>query len=177
MMSSNIRNWNELLANKVVLLTSAAGSVARYIARACYAHGARLVLGDLDLEKTNKVKDEILENENNNEDRILVVELDVTNETTTYVLGNVEQVSDENWSRVFDVNVRGYALMAKYIAPIFKKQNSGSIVNMGSISGLIASPNWIPYSATKGAIIQLTRNLVLDLGSFNIRVNSVSPSG
>lgn len=95
----------------------------------------------------------------------------------TYVLGNVEQVSAENWSHVFDVNVRGYALMVKFVAPIFKKQNYGSIVNMASISGLVASPDWIPYSATKSAIIQLTRNLALDLGSFNIRVNSVSPSG
>ncbi len=39
----------------------------------------------------------------------------------TYVLGNVEEVSAEDWSRLFDTNVRGYALMAKYIAPIFKK--------------------------------------------------------
>ncbi|CAF2644149.1 unnamed protein product [Rotaria sp. Silwood2] len=200
MTSSTISNWNKLLADKVVFLTGAAGSVARYIARACYAHGASLVLGDLDPEKTNKIKDEILENENNKEDRILVVKLDVTNETSiqqavqatldkwktihvllntaaTYVLGNVEQVSAEDWSHVFDVNVRGYALMAKHIAPILKKQNSGSIVNMASVSGLVASPNWIPYSATKCAIIQLTRNLALDLGSFNIRVNSVSPSG
>ncbi|CAF3205800.1 unnamed protein product [Rotaria sp. Silwood2] len=200
MTSSTISNWNKLLADKVVFLTGAAGSVARYIARACYDHGASLVLGDLDPEKTNKIKDEILENENNKEDRILVVKLDVTNETSiqqavqatldkwktihvllntaaTYVLGNVEQVSAEDWSHVFDVNVRGYALMAKHIAPILKKQNSGSIVNMASVSGLVASPNWIPYSATKCAIIQLTRNLALDLGSFNIRVNSVSPSG
>jgi NAD(P)-dependent dehydrogenase (short-subunit alcohol dehydrogenase family) len=91
-------------------------------------------------------------------------------------LGNVEEVSAEDWSRLFDTNVRGYALMAKHIAPIMKKQNSGSIVNMASISGLIASPDWVPYSATKGAIIQLTRNLALDLGPFNIRVNTVSPS-
>jgi NAD(P)-dependent dehydrogenase (short-subunit alcohol dehydrogenase family) len=92
-------------------------------------------------------------------------------------LGNVEEGSSEDWSHVFNVNVRGYALMAKHIALVMKKQHSGSIVNMSSVSGLVASPDWIPYSATKGAIIQLTRNLALDLGSFNIRVNSVSPSG
>jgi NAD(P)-dependent dehydrogenase (short-subunit alcohol dehydrogenase family) len=94
----------------------------------------------------------------------------------TYVLGNVEEIAPEDWTRVFDVNVRGYALMAKHIGPIMKKQNYGSIVNMSSVSGLTASPDWVPYSATKGAILQLTRNLALDLGSFNIRVNSVSPS-
>ena len=85
---------------------------------------------------------------------------------------NKYQLND--WSHVFDVNVRGYALMAKYIAPIMKKQNSGSIINMASMLVYCYS-QFVPYSATKGAIIQLTRNLALDLGSFNIRVNSISP--
>jgi 3alpha(or 20beta)-hydroxysteroid dehydrogenase len=215
-MVSITSNWNALLADKVVFLNGAAGSIARYIARACYVQGARLVLGDLDPEAINKVKDEILEKENKKEDRILVVKLDVGDETSvkqavqatldkwktihillntwvffkriisnnrsffsaaTYVLGNVEEVAAEEWTRVFDINVRGYALMVKHIAPILKKQNGGSVVNMASVSGLTASPNWVPYSARKGAILQLTRNLALDLGSFNIRVNSVSPSG
>jgi gluconate 5-dehydrogenase len=90
-------------------------------------------------------------------------------------VGNVEEVSAEDWTRIFDVNVRGYALMAKHIGPIMKKQKYGSIVNIASTLGLLAIPDAAPYSATKGAILQLTRNLALDLGSFNIRVNSVSP--
>jgi meso-butanediol dehydrogenase/(S,S)-butanediol dehydrogenase/diacetyl reductase len=90
--------------------------------------------------------------------------------------GNIEDVSTKNWSRVFDVNVHGCASMVKYIVPIFKKQNSGSIVNITSTMGVIAIPNSCPYSASKAAVIQLTRNLALDLGAFNIRVNSISPS-
>ncbi len=88
--------------------------------------------------------------------------------------GNVEQVTADDWSHFFNVNVRGYALMVKYVAPILKKQKSGSIVNMASTLGLTALPNTIIYSSSKSAIIQLTRNLALDLGSFNIRVNSIS---
>jgi NAD(P)-dependent dehydrogenase (short-subunit alcohol dehydrogenase family) len=65
--------------------------------------------------------------------------------------------------------------MVKYIAPILKKQKSGSIINIASTLGLTAIPNTIIYSSSKGAIIQMTRNLALDLGSFNIRVNSISP--
>ena len=90
-------------------------------------------------------------------------------------MGSIEDVSAEDWSRVFDVNVRGYALMAKHVAPIMKRQKSGSIVNIASTLGSIAIPHSTPYSVTKGAILQLTRNLALDLGSFNIRVNSISP--
>jgi NAD(P)-dependent dehydrogenase (short-subunit alcohol dehydrogenase family) len=74
-----------------------------------------------------------------------------------------------------NINVRGYALVIKHIVPILKKQNNGSIINISSASGLVANPNFLPYSTSKGAIIQMTRNLALDLGSFNIRVNSISP--
>jgi NAD(P)-dependent dehydrogenase (short-subunit alcohol dehydrogenase family) len=74
-----------------------------------------------------------------------------------------------------NINVRGYALMVKHISPILKKQNNGSIINMSSAAGLVAHSNFLPYSTSKGAIIQMTRNLALDLGSFNIRVNSISP--
>ncbi|CAF4239757.1 unnamed protein product, partial [Adineta steineri] len=197
-MSTNPGDWSQLLVNKVVFITGAAGHIAKSIAKTCYIHGARLVLGDLDPTKVNKVKEEIITNENNTDDRIFVVKLDVTNETsiqqavqttldkwnTIHVLlntaaivtlGNIDEISGDDWSHIFDVNVRGYALTAKHIAPIMKKQNSGSIVNISSTLGLIAIPNSTPYSATKGAIIQLTRNLALDLGSFNIRVNTISP--
>ena len=90
-------------------------------------------------------------------------------------MGSIEQVSVEDWTCVFNVNVRGYALMAKHIAPIMKKQEYGSIVNISSTLGLIAIPDAVPYSVTKGAVSQLTRNLALELGSFNIRVNTISP--
>ena len=88
---------------------------------------------------------------------------------------NVEQASSDDWTRALDVNVRGYALMVKHISPILKKQGSGSIVNIASIGGMVALSPSLLYSTSKGAVIQMTRNLALDLGSFNIRVNSVSP--
>lgn len=56
-----------------------------------------------------------------------------------------------------------------------KKQNNGSIINISSTTGIVAHSQFLPYSTSKGAIIQMTRNLALDLGSFNIRVNSISP--
>ena len=52
-------------------------------------------------------------------------------------VGDVEQVSSDDWSRGFDVNVRGYALTAKHIAPILKKQGGGSIVNIAGVAGMI----------------------------------------
>ena len=72
-------------------------------------------------------------------------------------------------------SVSAPTIYIKYIAPILKKQCGGSIVNFASVAGMIAYAASVPYGTSKGAVIQLTRNLALDLGSFNIRVNSVSP--
>ena len=73
------------------------------------------------------------------------------------------------------MNVRGYALMAKAVVPLMKKQRSGSIIQTASMSGWIAQPEFVPYSTSKGATLQMTRNLALDLGSYNIRCNAVCP--
>jgi NAD(P)-dependent dehydrogenase (short-subunit alcohol dehydrogenase family) len=65
--------------------------------------------------------------------------------------------------------------MAKAVVPLLKKQRSGSIIQMASISSWVAQPEFVPYSTTKGAILQMTRNLALDLGPFNIRCNAICP--
>ena len=66
--------------------------------------------------------------------------------------------------------------MAKHIVPIMKRQeDTCSIINVASVSGMIARQKSVPYSATKAAIIQMTKNLALDLGAHNIRVISISP--
>ena len=84
MMTTNTGDWTLLLADKVVFLTGGAGYIARHIAQTSYAHGARLVLGDLDIEAVNKVKNKILgsDNNSNKEDRILAVSLDVADEAS-----------------------------------------------------------------------------------------------
>jgi NAD(P)-dependent dehydrogenase (short-subunit alcohol dehydrogenase family) len=92
-----------------------------------------------------------------------------------FTLGPIEDISGDAWTRILNVNVRGYALMAKAVVPLLKKQRSGSIIQMASISSWIAQPEFVPYSTTKGAVLQMTRNLALDLGPFNIRCNAICP--
>ncbi|CAF1357213.1 unnamed protein product [Rotaria sordida] len=65
--------------------------------------------------------------------------------------------------------------MAKAIVPLLKKQRSGSIIQIVSMSGWIAQPEFVPYSTTKGVVLQMTRNLALDLGPFNIQYNAICP--
>ena len=79
-----------------------------------------------------------------------------------------------DWHRVMNVGPIGYATMAQLAAPHLKKRKGASIVNMSSISAYIAQPNRWTYNAAKGAVVQLTRCMAMDLAP-DIRVNTVSP--
>lgn len=86
-----------------------------------------------------------------------------------------DQISWEEFRRTTDVNLGGHFLLCKYVLPFMKKQKSGVIVNMGSVSGHVGQTDHVMYGATKGAIIAMTRALAWELAPYNIRVNSISP--
>ncbi len=86
-----------------------------------------------------------------------------------------EQIAWDEYLRTFNVNVGGTFLMCKYTLPIMKRQQSGVIVNMGSVSGHVGQTDHVMYGATKGAIIALTRALAWEVAPYHIRVNSISP--
>lgn len=85
------------------------------------------------------------------------------------------KATPEDWSESFAVNVTGTALAIQAAAPAMMAQKSGSIVTLGSISAHTAQKGFLPYSATKGAVVSMTRCFALDLAPYSIRVNSVSP--
>jgi len=86
-----------------------------------------------------------------------------------------DQITWEEFQRITNINLGGHFLMCKYVLPYMKKQKSGVIVNMGSVSGHIGQMDHVIYAATKGAIIAMTRALAWELAPYNIRVNSISP--
>jgi len=81
----------------------------------------------------------------------------------------------KDWERVLQVGPMAYALMTQLVTEPMKKQGSGAIVNMSSISAFIAQPNRWTYNSAKGAVNTFTKCAALDLAPFGIRVNSVSP--
>lgn len=90
----------------------------------------------------------------------------------------VKPLCEITWAefrRVVEVNMGGEFLLCKYVLPVMKKQGEGAIVNIASISAHVGSPNRTIYCATKGAIVAFTRGLALEVGPYNIRVNSISP--
>jgi 3-oxoacyl-[acyl-carrier protein] reductase len=96
------------------------------------------------------------------------------------VLGQVgrpiEEISEEDWRSIFDVNLSGAFFMAQAVAPVMKKQKSGRIINISSGAGLSISLTGIQaYASAKAGQIGLTRQLAHELGAWNITVNNVAP--
>lgn len=89
--------------------------------------------------------------------------------------GGIETTDIEDFDRIIAVVLRSAVLCMKHVAPIMMAQKSGSIINNGSIAGQRAGYSSHSYSAAKAGVIHLTRNVAMQLGEHNIRVNSISP--
>jgi len=87
----------------------------------------------------------------------------------------VLEMKEEDWERIFAVNVKGYFLFAQAVGRQMVEQGGGRIINMSSCSGKKATPNEAAYCATKAAILGLNRVLALELGPHGINVNAICP--
>ena len=86
-----------------------------------------------------------------------------------------EEIEDDEWSTVFDVNVRGTWLCTRAVAPAMRRQGRGKIVNVSSMTVPTAPPGFAHYVASKAAIVGLTRALARELGTDGICVNTLTP--
>jgi 3-oxoacyl-[acyl-carrier protein] reductase len=85
------------------------------------------------------------------------------------------KMTEEQWDRVIDVNLKGYFNFIRHTAPIFKEQKYGKIINITSINGLRGKFGQMNYSASKAGIVGLTKALAKELGAFGVNVNAVAP--
>jgi len=105
----------------------------------------------------------------------------LVNNAAIFVLKSIQNASKEDLERSLGVNVIGPAILTKHVVEVMKKNDPkrpngrGSIVNFGSISGIIGQEELAAYAITKAALMQLTRNLSVDLGPLEIRANSICP--
>lgn len=91
------------------------------------------------------------------------------------IRGPIDDLPEEDFRRVQQTNVEGLWRCCKAIVPHFKQQNSGRIINLASTLGVVGLENRTPYAASKGAVVQMTRALGLELASWNITVNAICP--
>ncbi|QIZ37781.1 SDR family NAD(P)-dependent oxidoreductase [Saccharopolyspora sp. ASAGF58] len=181
-----------LVENKVVIVTGAAGGIGVAIAEDLFAEGAVVVA-------TARKKQQVEELAAKHDDpRWQVVELDVTdaggfsrlvdntvaqhgrldglvNNAGVLAPNDVPSSSVAEYDFHFDVNVKGVYLGCKYAIPAMLASGGGSIVNFGSINSLAAEPQLALYTASKGAVLMLTKAIALDHAAQGIRANTLCP--
>lgn len=183
------------LQNKVALISGGSSGQGAAEAKLFVREGAKVIIGDIQDEKGQALEEEI----RNSGGEATYIHLDVTKESDwknavskTLELyeqidilinnagitahNNIEKTTLEEWETMNAVNSTGVFLGCKSVIPVMKKSANGSIVNISSMAGLVGLPAAsAAYTASKGSVRALTKNISTQYGVFNIRCNSVHP--
>jgi NAD(P)-dependent dehydrogenase (short-subunit alcohol dehydrogenase family) len=178
-----------LLEGKVAIVTGGGSGIGKACAIAMAAEGARVAIFDSNEETGRGTAEEL--KAGGAEASFFPV--DVTSEVAVRaameqferidILHNnagiamryrVDEQDEDGWQRCMDVNLKGIFLCSKHAIPRMR-EHGGSIIHTSSVTGIVGVRNRAAYSATKGAIVALTRNMALDYAGYGIRVNCVCP--
>ena len=181
--------------NKIVIVTGAGSGIGKATAIHFAKHGATVVVSDRKSESANKVVELIVKEGGT----ALQIEADVTNfeavenlvAQTVKEFGRLDVIVNnagigpnllrtheatlQDWNQVIAVNQTGVFYCMKVALDQFLKQGEGNIINIASLAGLKASPNNISYSASKFAVVGMTKSVAMEYATKNIRVNAVCP--
>jgi 3-hydroxy acid dehydrogenase/malonic semialdehyde reductase len=180
---------------KNVIITGASSGIGGACAVAFASHRVNLVLLARRVDRLNALKEEL----ERNSAKVVVRALDVRDRNAVKIfadelkglsllpdilinnaglsagLDKLHEGSFEDWDRMIDTNIKGLLNVSRHIIPMMVKQNSGHVVNVGSIAGYQVYPRGNVYNATKFAVRALTEGMNADLLGTRIRVSSVSP--
>ncbi len=91
------------------------------------------------------------------------------------IRSEAESVSEEEWDQIVSTNMKSAFFLSQYAGKVMKEQGEGKIINISSVGGHIALRTGVVYAMTKSALIQMTKNLALEWGKYNINVNAIGP--
>jgi NAD(P)-dependent dehydrogenase (short-subunit alcohol dehydrogenase family) len=175
------------LEGAVAIVTGAAGGVGRAVVRAFVAAGAKLVAEDIDAAVDELGSDDVATLRGDVGDaavaqRAVSTAIDrfgrldiLVNNAALIVSKDILDTTDEDWEAVLRVNAGGMFVHCRAAIPHMLEQGAGAIVSVSSISGVVGLPLQAAYCASKGAVVQLTRQLAVEYAEHGIRVNSVAP--
>ena len=178
-------------SERSVIVTGAASGMGAAISKAFANEGAKLILADINESGLNEIKS-ICRND------VITVKCDVSkakdakkiidvccesygkvdvlvNNAGIGLLGTVVELSEEDWDREIDVNLKGVFLCSKYAISKMKESGGGAIINISSGAGIKGGKGSAGYNASKGGVVLLTKAMALDHAKDNIRINSVAP--
>lgn len=184
------------LQNKVALITGAGSGIGEAIARLFARQGAVVVVGDVRLDAAERVANDIEADGGQAQARAFDVaesgqvqavfaevasrygriDIAVNNAGISHV-GSILETSDEDWERVMGVNAGGVFRCAREAVRQMLKQDpqGGTIINISSVAAQIGVDQRLPYSASKGAVLAMTRSIAVDFVSQGIRCNAICP--
>lgn len=183
------------LANKVALITGSSRGIGKEIALGLAREGADIIVNYHQREDAARETAKDVEDMGR---RALVVRAGVTvsaevkhlvqtgveklgrldilvNNAGAFPIKPFSTVSEEEWDRVMDLDLKSVFLCCREALAPMRKQRAGTIVNIASVSGLVGALGMVPYSAAKGGVIAFTKALARELAPFEITVNAIAP--
>ncbi len=184
----------DVLQGKSALITGGASGIGWATTRLFAMEGAAVAIADIDREAAEKAAVAITDEGG----RAIAIPCDVSSaencktaiEQTIRHLGGLDilfnnagiirratvvEITEEEWDRAMEVNVKGVYLMCRYAIPWMTQEGGGVIINTGSGWGLVGGAKAASYCASKGAVVLLTKAMAIDHGGDNIRVNCICP--
>ena len=178
------------LKEKVSIITGAASGFGKGIAKKFSSEGAKIILADINKDELEKVSNDLNQDffhvdvSNSSSMQKLseyvikkygIIDIMVNNAGVTHLPKPLEDVTEEEFDKVFSVNSKSVFFCGKFFIPHMKKRKKGSILNVASTAGLSPRPNLNWYNATKGWMITATKTMAVELAPFKVRVNSLAP--